>query len=120
VAPHHLDNYLKTYRRQSGLTQAEVAFLLGWKNGEQFSRYEKRHRLPPLRTAIACEAIFKVPVAALFAGVKESVDREILDKIEKLNAELEQKKAQGKRDRCTAKKLCWLAEHHGNETFQHI
>jgi transcriptional regulator with XRE-family HTH domain len=93
---------------------------LGWKHGEQLSRYEKRHRLPPLRTAIACEAIFKVPVTVLFAGVKESVEREILDKIEKLNAELEQNKVQAKPDRCTARKLCWLAEHHGNEHSQHI
>jgi transcriptional regulator with XRE-family HTH domain len=59
MASHQLENYLKTYGWKSGLTQREVAFLLGWKNGAQLSRYEKRHTLPPLRTALAYEAIFK-------------------------------------------------------------
>src|SRR5437660_10555182 len=69
MTSHRLQNYLRTYRRKSGLTQQEVAFLLGRKNGAQLSRYEKRQHLPPLRTALACEAIFHVPVAELFGGV---------------------------------------------------
>ena len=44
---HKLENYLRTYRKKSGLTQREVAFLLGCQNGAQVSRYEKRRRLPP-------------------------------------------------------------------------
>src|SRR2546429_9576493 len=68
MATHKLENYLRTYRKRSGLTQREVAFLVGCRNGAQVSRYEKRRRLPPLRTALACEAAFGVPVAELFAG----------------------------------------------------
>src|SRR5437879_2031593 len=61
MATHKLENYLRTYRKRSGLTQREVAFLVGCRNGAQVSRYEKRRRLPPLRTALACEAAFGVP-----------------------------------------------------------
>ena len=58
MATHKLENYVRTYRKRSGLTQREVAFLVGCRNGAQVSRYEKRRRLPPLRTALACEAAF--------------------------------------------------------------
>ena len=71
-----LDNYLRTYRKRAGLTQREVAFLLGCRNAAQVSRYEKRHRLPTLRTALACRAILGVPLETLFAGINEKVDRE--------------------------------------------
>ena len=116
MASHRLENYLRTYRRKSGLTQREVAFLLGRKDGAQFSRYEKRHRLPPLRIALACEAIFKVPVAELFAGVRESVNRELSNRVGKLNTDLQEQRHQGKHGRVTARKLCWLSDHHGPGT----
>ena len=77
MATHKLENYLRTFRRRSGLTQREVAFLLGWENGAQVSRYEKRRRLPPLATALACEAVCGVPAAELFAGVRESAVKTI-------------------------------------------
>ena len=77
MATPRLENYLRTYRKQSGLTQDEVGFLLGRHNGAQVSRYEKRHRLPPLETALACEEIFGIPVSELFAGVRQAVGRDI-------------------------------------------
>ena len=73
MATPKLENYLRTYRKRSGLSQREVAFLVGCRNGAQVSRYEKRRRLPPLRTALACEAAFGVPVSVLFAGLREAV-----------------------------------------------
>src|SRR5207247_2891499 len=68
-------NYLRTCRKRSGLAQHEVAFLLGCQNGGFVSRYEKRKRLPTLTTALACEAVFGVPVAELFAGLREGVGK---------------------------------------------
>src|SRR5260370_39220913 len=65
VTHKRLDNYLKAYRRQSGLTQSEVAFLLGSENGEQVCRYEKRRALPPIETALDCEAVFGAPISEL-------------------------------------------------------
>src|SRR6266852_154317 len=91
MTPHRLENYLRSYRKQSGLTQDEVGFLLGRRNGAQVSRYEKRHRLPPLETALACEAIFGVPVSELFAGVRQAVGRDILKRRLELRARLHTK-----------------------------
>jgi transcriptional regulator with XRE-family HTH domain len=91
MTPHRLENYLRSYRKQSGLTQDEVGFLLGRRNGAQVSRYEKRHRLPPLETALACEEIFGIPVSELFAGVRQAVGRDIHKRRLELRARLQTK-----------------------------
>jgi transcriptional regulator with XRE-family HTH domain len=88
MTPRRLDNYLRSHRRQSGLSQDEVAFLLGVENGSLFSRYEKRRRLPPLETALACEAVFGVPVAELFAGITERTVRDVGKRREELKVRL--------------------------------
>ena len=111
----HLENYLKIHRRNSGLTQREVAFLLGWKNGAQLSRYEKRHTLPPLRTALAYQAIFKIPVAELFAGIRDSVDQDISTRVDELVAGLQEKNEKGRPRRLTTRKLDWLSQTHSRE-----
>ena len=71
-----LENYLRSYRKRSAFSQDEVAFLLGSSSGAKISRYERRGRRPPLETALAYEAIFQVPVSALFAGLYQKVERE--------------------------------------------
>jgi transcriptional regulator with XRE-family HTH domain len=110
MASHRLENYLRTHRKRSGLTQREVAFLLGFENGNQVSRYEKRLRLPPLETALACEAIFGVPIAELFAGIRQRVGNNIDQRRLELKARLQAKPAQDRRARVTAHKLRWLTE----------
>ena len=113
MAAQRLTSYLRTYRKKSGLTQREVALLLGWKQGEQFSRYEKQHVIPTLQVALACEAIFRVPVKELFPGVGGPIAREMAARIETLTVSLQKKSATGKDARFTARKLSWLAENHG-------
>lgn len=46
-----LDNYLRTYRKKLGLTQREVAFLLGCHSGAKVSRYERSARIPLLTSS---------------------------------------------------------------------
>lgn len=110
MTPHRLDNYLRSHRKQSGLTQQEVAFLLGCENGAQVSRYEKRHRLPPLETALACEAIFGVPIAELFAGVRQGVGKDIAKRRSELRSKLQAKTFKGSAAQIAAHKLRWLAD----------
>src|SRR2546426_12251907 len=68
-----LPNYLRTYRKRAGLSQQEVAFLLGCQDGHKASRYELRKRKPNLETVLAYELIFGAPARELFAGVFEDV-----------------------------------------------
>src|SRR6202521_2855546 len=100
-----LENYLRTYRRKSGLTQQEVGCLLGRETGAQVSRYEKRHRLPPLETALAYEEIFGVPVSELFAGIRQSVGRDVARRRLELRAKLQTKTPNAHDARMTAHKL---------------
>src|SRR5260370_9525971 len=70
-------NYLRAYRKRSGLSQSEVAYLLGCKNGNQVSRYERRTHMPPLRTALAFQAALDTPLSELYAGTYESVAKQV-------------------------------------------
>jgi transcriptional regulator with XRE-family HTH domain len=71
-----LPNYLRSYRKQWGLTQTDVAYLLGSKSPGKVSEYESFDRLPNLKTALLYEAIFGAPVSRLFAGVYQQVEKD--------------------------------------------
>ena len=79
-----LDNYLRMYRRRSGLSQDEVASLLGAGSGTLVSRYERGRRRPNFETALAYQAIFGVPARELFGGIFESVEREVRKRAHRL------------------------------------
>ena len=79
-----LENYLRTYRRRSRFSQEDVALLLGSRSGTKVCRYEQRVRKPTLEIALAYEAIFQVPVSALFAGLYRKVEKEIIARAEDL------------------------------------
>jgi transcriptional regulator with XRE-family HTH domain len=96
-----LQNYLRTYRKQVGLSQKEVAFLLGLKSGATVSRYEVFQRLSILETILAYEVIFGVPVRELFGGVFEKVNQDVIRRANLLAGALQEEKA----SRATARKL---------------
>lgn len=72
-----LPNYLRSNRKRLGLSQEEVAFLLGNKNGTQVCRYERFDRKPNLETALAFEVIFKRSPSELFGGIYQKVERDV-------------------------------------------
>jgi len=79
-----LNNYLRAYRKRSGLSQDEVAYLLGSSTGTKVSRYERGGRQPNLDTALAYEAIFRVPTRVLFAGRQQKVDQAVRRRVARL------------------------------------
>lgn len=91
--PHALENYLRTYRRRSGLSQDDLAFLLGTRSGSKVSRYEHYARQPSLETAIAYEVIFQTPLRELFAGVYEKVEQRVIGRARLLAKKLGAEKA---------------------------
>lgn len=72
--PHTIHNYLRAHRKRAGLSQDELASLLGCQSGTKVSRYERQTRTPVLSTALACQVIFQVPVHELFPGLYEEVE----------------------------------------------
>jgi transcriptional regulator with XRE-family HTH domain len=86
---HKLQNYLRTYRKRAGLSQDEVAFLLGCGSGAKVSRYEHFQRKPSLDTTLACEILFGVPCHELFAGIREKVENQIKHRAQLLTRKIE-------------------------------
>jgi transcriptional regulator with XRE-family HTH domain len=84
------NNYLRPHRKQIGFSQSEVAFLLGFDQDGQVSRYEKGEIIPPLRTALALATIFDTSVSTLFSEMQYAVDRNILSRMKQLCAHLEE------------------------------
>lgn len=84
-----LPNYLRTYRKRFGLTQDEIAYLLGCQNGAMVSRYEHYRRRPSLKTVFAYQAIFKIPAHELFPGIYEEVANEISKRARSLAKQIE-------------------------------
>jgi transcriptional regulator with XRE-family HTH domain len=72
--------YLRTYRKRHGLTQDEVAFLLGCQNGANVSRFERLARQPNLESAIACEVVFGKTTHDLFPRAYAEVERSVAER----------------------------------------
>ena len=100
-----LPTYLKTYRKRSGLSQDELAFLLGCRSGAKVSRYEQFARQPNLSTVFAYEVIFRASACDLFAGIYRQVERATLARARQLARRLQTSGADG---RLTARKLAAL------------
>jgi len=73
-----LPNYLRSNRKCLGLSQDEVAFLLGAQSGAKVSRYERFVREPSLATALAYEAIFQKPASELFGGLYQKMEQKVV------------------------------------------
>jgi DNA-binding XRE family transcriptional regulator len=104
-----LPNSLRALRRQSGLTQQELATILGCADGGIVSRYERSRYLPPLPIALAIEAVFRVPVASLFSGVRLTIDEAVEKQLEHLEFELRNASGKSTGRPEAAKTLLWLA-----------
>jgi transcriptional regulator with XRE-family HTH domain len=77
---HKLPNYVRTYRKKSGFSQDELAFLVGAKTGAKVCRYERFARGPSLRAVLAFEAVFEIPAREIFAGIYRQIERDVHDR----------------------------------------
>lgn len=92
MQPKKLDNYLRTHRKKLGLTQREVAFLLGCHSGAKVSRYERSARMPTLNVILAYEVIFQKPACELFAGVYDRAERKTMRNLRLLVSRLKRRR----------------------------
>lgn len=104
-----LPNYLRVYRRRSGLSQGELAYAVNLSSKSEWCQLERFHREPSFRTARACETVFGVPTSQLFAGIDASTARETKRRMRKLNSRLSAKAAATKHFRHRIlQKVQWL------------
>jgi len=81
--------YLRTFRRRRGLTQKELAFLIGVKSGTHVSRVEKLKRLPNLAATLACLFVFDTAPFDIFPGLFAEVRQSVLERVNELYEELQ-------------------------------
>lgn len=110
MAQHTPHNYLRTHRRKSGLTQRELAYLLGYRAQGQVSRHERTKDVPSFLVAIGYEIVFRVPVAELFPGAYAHVGRLIEARVAEMESILHGKGAKGRDANAIAQKLEWIHE----------
>lgn len=72
-----LPNHLRKYRKHLGLSLEDIAFLLGWRNSAQLSRYEHFSSMPKLPNALALAVILQMPLSKLFPKQYEDLQKSI-------------------------------------------
>ena len=96
-------SYLRPLRRRWGLSQKELAFLIGAKTATPVARIEGLKQRPSMAVGLAIELIFDTSTKALFPSfieeIREGVHRRATDLYEEL---------QGQRSRVTRTKLDFL------------
>lgn len=79
---------LRRHRRTWGLTQRDMAKLIGTIKPLQISRYETSKRAPGLEVALACQVIFGVPPASLFPDTYALVEEAVIRNMGKMDLAL--------------------------------
>ncbi len=101
---------LRTLRLNSGLTQKELAHLLGFGSEVPISRHERSKTVPNLLTALGYQAIFRVAVSELFPGLYQTGEAGIEERLAKMEEELQQSTAKGRSASPVARKLEFFCE----------
>lgn len=97
-------NYLRTFRMRAGLTQQEVAFLLGLSNRKAVSRFERTGQGMALEQMLALQIIFDVSVQELYSSLHLKVEQLALTRVQVLIQKLE-READSKKNRYKRKTL---------------
>ena len=82
--------YLRTHRRVWGLTQPDLASLIGFKSATHISRIENGKRNPTVEVAFACQVIFGIPPSAMFPHVHILVEEKVMQNVYRLHLALSQ------------------------------
>src|SRR5262245_54378339 len=81
----HLPCALRTHRRTWGLSQRELADILGFESPTHLSRLERGKRVPGLETALTCSTLFGVPPGELFPQLALEIEVSLRKKITRLH-----------------------------------
>jgi len=84
-------SYVRRNRRRWGLTQRELALLLGLSSSTAVSRIERSKRTPSTATLIACSIIFGLSVPELFPHLQEEIEEAVLGTAKDLYEQLDEK-----------------------------
>lgn len=107
---HNQGNYVRMHRKRSGLSQRELALILGYRNQWQVSRHERSKSTPTLNTAVAYAVTFGVPVSAIFVGIHLTATKAVEENLKLLENKLHHQNAKGREAQTIAQKVRWLTD----------
>ena len=73
-----IPNCLPKYRRQKGLTQKEVAKILGLKTSSIISKWERGFSFPSVPSLLKLSALYGRQAEALFLDLYQKIKEEVL------------------------------------------
>ena len=82
-------SYLRAVRRRWGFTQAELAYLLGFRTGKSISRIEALKQTPTLGVALSSAIIFNTAPVKLFPGAIFDAEQLIIARARELYDQLQ-------------------------------
>jgi len=88
-------NRLWKYRKERGLTQRDVAYILGIKNASQISHWERGDKIPGTRNILKLSALYQRLPNDLLWGLYEELREEVIARKKRLD-NLKKKHAQTK------------------------
>lgn len=107
-----LESYLYSHRKETGLSQRELALILGYDKDGPISRQERLESVPPLLVAIGYAVVFDRPVSELFAGLVEVVEDSITKRLCSLELSLAKSLPKSARKGPLARKITWITARH--------
>lgn len=93
-----LTTYLRMFRKRTGFTHEEVAFLCGGMCGSSISRHERGKQLPMLKTALMYEFILQTSVRDLYVGLFHDARASVRERAGGLCASLGRRRKTASRD----------------------
>ena len=105
----HDISMFRSWRRRSGLTQEDVAFLVGLSVASQVSRHESGEREPDLRLALGYKLIFNATVHELLPQIYLDVAKNVRSRAQAL-LDKQGEDATTQRSTCKAEHLRSLIE----------
>jgi transcriptional regulator with XRE-family HTH domain len=108
MAQSSVGTYLRFLRRRSGLSQRQLARILGSVTAAQISRHERSVTPPSLLAAFGYQAVFQQPVSDIFPGFFHTVESGVEERLGELESELSNSVAKGRTAAPIARQLEWF------------
>lgn len=108
MATPSIASYLRSHRLKSGMSQRELAELIGIVEHHQVSNHERSASVPSLLAALSYEAVFGVPAAQLFPGIYETIRANVRERLAEWEEKLKNTTFKGRPAQAIAQKLEWI------------
>jgi transcriptional regulator with XRE-family HTH domain len=93
MASNSVGTYLRFLRKNSGLSQQDLARILGSVSASQVSRHERSRSLPTILAAFGYQVVFHKPASEIFPGLYHAVEVGVEERFQEFENELWKRKS---------------------------